>query len=136
METRVAREVAELGDLPRTDLASRWRAAFGGRPPKNVPKTIMHKALAYEIQKAAFGGLGSGARRALRAAAGGGPAPRTLAVGGRLVRVWNGRTYEVEVVEGGYRWRGETWSSLSAIAAAITGTKWSGPRFFGLKKRT
>ena len=57
-------------------------------------------------------------------------------MGTRLIREWNGATYEVEVLESGYLWRGETWSSLSAIAKAITGAKWSGPRFFGLAKRS
>ena len=57
-------------------------------------------------------------------------------IGSRLLREWNGATYEVEVLDTGYRWRGEVWSSLSAIAREITGTKWSGPRFFGLTKRS
>ena len=54
------------------------------------------------------------------------------ACGGRLLREWNGVTHIVEVEEGGYRWNGETYRSLSAVARAITGTRWSGPRFFGL----
>ena len=57
-------------------------------------------------------------------------------MGTRLIREWNGATYEVEVLESGYLWRGETWSSLSAIAKAITRAKWTGSRFFGLAKRS
>lgn len=60
---------------------------------------------------------------------------KVAAPGAQLVREWNGRTYRVEVVEGGFRFDGQTWTSLSAIARRITGTSWSGPRFFGLKDR-
>ena len=53
--------------------------------------------------------------------------------GTRLIREWNGREYVVDVTAAGYLWKGKTWRSLSAIAREITGTKWSGPRFFGVK---
>ena len=130
------REVAALGDLPRKLLAERWRAAYGAPPAADVSAALMRKALAWEIQTQAWGGHSAKALRALKAAAKGGGASKTGAVGSRLVREWNGATYEVEVLESGYRWRSETWTSLSAIARAITGAKWSGPRFFGLAKRS
>ena len=59
----------------------------------------------------------------------------SIRLGALLVREWNGRTYQVEVVDGGYRMDGKVWPSLSAIAKHITGTSWSGPRFFGLSGR-
>lgn len=98
---------------------------------------MLEKAIAYEVQCAAFGGLSTSVKRALRAAASGMSfePSRHVAPGARLIREWNGTVHEVDVVEGGYIWQGETYRSLTAIARAITGTKWSGPRFFGLERR-
>lgn len=129
------REVAALGELPRKALAARWATAYGAPPAADISASLMRKALAWEIQAAVFGGHSAKTIRALKAVAKGGAAPKTASAGTRLVREWNGATYEIEVLESGYRWRGETWRSLSAIAREITGTKWSGPRFFGLTKR-
>ena len=61
--------------------------------------------------------------------------PRRIKPGSELVRTWNRRTYRVVVMEGGFAWEGRTYSSLSEIASEITGTKWNGPRFFGLRSR-
>ncbi len=97
----------------------------------------MAKAIAYDIQAKALGGLSARTIRALKAAAKPGAAPaaatRPPGPGTRLIREWNGILHEVEVLDDGYLWRGQRHRSLSAIARAITGTKWSGPRFFGLK---
>ena len=135
-EADVEREVAALGDLPRKALAERWAGSYGATPAADVSPALMRKALAWEIQAKAFSGHSAKTLRTLKAVAGGKAPTRTASAGTRLVREWNGATYEVEVLESGYRWRGETWTSLSAIARAITGTKWSGPRFFGLAKRS
>lgn len=132
----VEREVAGLGGLSRAVLAERWAATYGASPASDVSAPLMRKALAWEIQARAFGGLSAKTRRAVKAAASGKPAPRAASAGSRLVREWNGATYEVEVLETGFRWRSEVWSSLSAIAREISGTKWSGPRFFGLAGRS
>jgi hypothetical protein len=97
----------------------------------------MEKAIAYEIQAKAFGGLPVRTKRALKAAvkADGKPAPPPLpGRGTRLVREWHGRLHEVEVLDDSYLYRGERHRSLSAIARAITGTRWSGPRFFALRE--
>ena len=94
----------------------------------------MEKAIAYDLQAKFFGGLPSRTRRALRAAA---KADRKSALsnlpsrGTRLVREWHGTVHEVEVLEDGYLWRGARHRSLSVIARAITGTRWSGPRYYG-----
>ncbi len=133
-KTEVEREVATLGDLPRKALAGRWRSAYGAPPAADISAPLMRKALAWEIQAKAFGGHKPKTLSLLKAKRG--DAPKTVSVGTRLVRAWNGATYEVEVLESGYRWRGAIWTSLSAIAREITGTKWSGPRFFGLAKRS
>lgn len=132
----VAREIAGLAGLDRRALSARWKGIYGRPPPRKLSRQVMEKALAYEIQSKAFGGMTASVRRVLRPVLAGDcePAPcRTVAPGTRLVREWNGRTYEVEVIEGGFVWQGRTWRSLSRIAREITGANWSGPRFFGLK---
>lgn len=135
-ETDVEREVAKLGDLPRAALMQRWQAAYGRPPAADVSVALMRKTLGWGIQAKAFGGHSAKTLRALKIVKNGKAPPLQTAVGSRLVREWNGATYEVEVLESGYRWRSERWSSLSAIAKEITGAKWSGPRFFGLVKRS
>ena len=96
----------------------------------------MEKAISYETQCKALGGLPAQTRRALVQIAKGKPVNAvqagSMAAGTHLVREWNGRSYQVEVVEGGFRMDGKDWKSLSAIAKHITGATWSGPRFFGL----
>ena len=138
-EHEVAREIAGLDELDRESLIARWRAAYGAPPPRKLSRALMEKALAYEIQCAAFGGLSGAAKRALRAAAAskdGSTGQRPLSPGARLIREWNGVVHEVDVSGDGYVWQSERYRSLTAIARAITGTKWSGPRFFGLSGRS
>ena len=99
----------------------------------------MCKALAYHMQCKFSGGLPASTRRALMQIAAGKSVNAVnfggISPGAHLVREWNGRTYQVEVVDGGYRMDGKIWPSLSAIARHITGTTWSGPRFFGPNSR-
>ena len=138
-EGDVACAVADLADLDRASLVARWRAAYGAPPPRKLSRALLEKALAYEIQCAAFGGLPTATKRALRAAASSNgkssTVRRSFSPGTRLVREWNGIVHEVDVAGDGYIWQGETYRSLTAIACRITGTKWSGPRFFGLAGR-
>jgi hypothetical protein len=138
MTDHVTRELAALAELDRTALLQRWRMVFGREPPPRLSRALMEKAIAYDVQAKAFGGLSSRTRRALRAAAkadGRSSLSKLPSRGTRLIREWHGTVHEVEVLEDGYLWRGERHRSLSAIARAITGTKWSGPRFFGLVAR-
>jgi len=131
----VERELAALAELDRQALLQRWRRAFGRDAPPRLSRTLMEKAIAYDLQVKAFGGLPARTRRALRAAAkadGRSSLSNLPSRGTRLVREWHGTRHEVEVLEDGYLWRGTRHRSLSAIAGTITGTKWSGPRFFGL----
>jgi hypothetical protein len=135
MTDDVERELATLAEMDRTALLQRWRRAFGRDAPPRLSRTLMEKAIAYEIQVKAFGGLPARTRRALRAAAkadGRSSLSKLTSRGTRLIREWHGTVHEVEVLEDGYLWRGVQHRSLSAIARAITGTRWSGPRFFGL----
>ena len=134
-EGEVAREIAGLAELDREDLVARWRATYWMPPPRKLSRALLEKALAYEIQCAAFGGLSTAAKRALREAAkrkSRATGTRSLNPGARLLREWNGVVHEVDVAGDGYIWRGQVYRSLTAIACTITGTKWSGPRFFGL----
>jgi Protein of unknown function (DUF2924) len=135
MADAVTREITALAELDRTALLQRWRTAFGREAPPRLSRALMEKAIAYEVQVKAFGGLPARTRRSLRAAAkanGGSSLINLPSRGTRLIRAWHGTLHEVEVLEDGYLWRGVRHRSLSAIAGAITGTKWSGPRFFGL----
>ncbi len=96
---------------------------------------LLARGIAYEMQVRQIGGLTPSERKALGALARGrsNPSPRLLKVGTRLYRSWRGITQEILVLESGYSWRGKSYASLSEVARAITGTRWSGPRFFGLQ---
>jgi len=134
-DVRIERELAGLDALDRSVLLQRWRSAFGREAPPHLSRPILEKAIAYEIQVKAYGGLSARTIRVLKAAAKRKAVPasrRSPGRGTRLVREWNGILHEVDVVDDGYVWRGQLHRSLSAIALAITGTKWSGPRFFGV----
>ena len=126
-------------DPDRAQVLEDWEEAFGSPPPPYLSVAFMRKALAYENQCRRLGGLPPATRRALRQIAEGksvfDSTRRITRPGAHLVREWNGRTYQVEVLKDGFRMDGRTWPSLSAIAKHITGTTWSGPRFFGLADR-
>ena len=122
----------------RPELFARWEAAFGLAPPPYLSTAFMTKALVYQAQCKRAGGLPAPTHRALEQIASGKPVstvPFTpTKVGTHYVREWNGRTYQVAVVAAGLEMDGRIGPSLSAIAKHITGTTWSGPRFFGLTK--
>lgn len=126
---------AELGALDRPGLRVAWTEAVGKAPPHFLSMIFMRKALIWREQCRRFGGISPDLQRALKAAASGKsvrlPAPR-IRPGTQLIREWNGRRHQVEVTEDSYVLNGESFKSLSAIALRITGTTWSGPRFFGL----
>lgn len=129
----------ELGSMERTELRIAWREAFGSAAPNFLSMTFMRKALIYNEQRKGYGGLSTDLKRALHSAAtgkqGGGSAT-AIRPGTQLIREWNGRQYRVEVTDDGFRMNNEQFRSLSAIALRITGTHWSGPRFFGLNAKT
>ncbi len=125
----------ELAELDRSGLRVAWAGAFEEAPPHFLSMIFMRKALIWDAQCRRSAGIPADLKRALKAAAGGksvrGPAP-AIRTGTQLVREWNGRRYQVDTTEDGYVLNGECFKSLSAIALHITGTSWSGPRFFGL----
>ncbi len=129
-------EVDQIRSLGVDALRARWRMLFGAVPPKGLTKDIIGRMIAYRIQEEAFGGLDRETVKLLdRLARGEKPNElnRRLKTGTVLVREYNGERHVVTVVPGGFLWRDMTYSSLSIIAQAITGTKWNGPRFFGLR---
>jgi hypothetical protein len=125
--------IAELDALNRTQCIDRWREMFGRPPPKYLSPQFMKRVLIWETQTRALGGVSAKTTRRLKQIASGDPVPAMAKPGARLVREWNGRTYQVDVTDGGYVMDGKTWRSLSAIARHITGAHWSGPRFFGVQ---
>jgi len=129
----------DLGDMERSALRVAWREAFNNAPPHFLSMTFMRKALIWHDQCRRFGGLSPDLKRALNSTAAGKTVRGSAAdirPGTQLVREWNGRRYQVDVSDDGYVMNGERFKSLSAIALHITGTSWSGPRFFGLKGRS
>lgn len=135
--------ISALDGMDPAALRQRWREVYGTEPPPRIKSGLLRLAVAYRIQERALGGLKPSSKKllqmhAVNARRGGDrsvPVPRRairLSPGTQLVREWNGSTVLVEVVEDGFRWKDRSFKTLSAVAVAITGTKWSGPKFFGL----
>jgi hypothetical protein len=133
--------ISRLPELDLSDLRQQWRALYKAEPSPHLSRELLVAAVAYRMQEIAFGGLRPAPQRQLRHFAQqlkiGGQirihARPDLAPGTRLVREWQGRSYEVIALADGFSWRSTHYRSLSAIAREITGTPWSGPLFFGLK---
>ena len=129
-------EVNQVRSLGIDALRKRWRMMFGAIPPKGLTKDIIRRMIAYRIQEEAFGGLDWETVKLLdRLARGDKPSElnRRLKAGTVLVREYQGERHTVTVVPDGFVWQDTTYSSLTTIARAITGTAWNGPRFFGLR---
>jgi hypothetical protein len=133
-------EIAKLLRMPRAELVERWVVLYHTPPPKGLGQRLLAQAIGYEMQAKRYGGLKPTVGRRLRKLGdaptnheqGQGGSPSSVQPGTRLVREWNGQTHMVEVVDKGFIWKGQRHRSLSAIARAITGARWSGPRFFGV----
>ena len=127
-------KVADIEAMDRAALLAAWSYLFQTPVPKGLSQSLLRRFLAFEVQARQLGGLPKGFRADLDKRADG-KAVRSdsrLRPGGRLLREWNGATHSVEVTDDGFRWNGQTYRSLSSVARAITGARWSGPRFFGL----
>jgi hypothetical protein len=149
-EGRRAALRAEIAGLPALDLGAlrlRWRNETGRTAPAHIPKFLLLRMLAYRMQANVYGDLDAATvkmldrvahqkkREAEGRSAGVRRRPRTLKPGTILVWEWQGALQRVTVLADGYAWNGKIFRSLSTAAKAITGTQWSGPRFFGLLPR-
>jgi len=131
----MASTLAELDTLSSDALRQRWRSLVGSPAPKISPK-MLRLALAWEIQARASAGLARTTSQTLDQLGRGQTRTQAATPGMRLVREWQGRAHVVTVGEDQViRWDEREWRSLSEVARAITGTRWSGPAFFGLKKK-
>jgi hypothetical protein len=138
-------EVARLRDLDLQGLRSRWEATFGGKAAAHLPRHLLFRLLAYRLQAEHFGDLDPDSKRLLdrsdspddasKRAADAARATKTLRPGTVLGREWKGEMHRVAVLAEGFAWNGAIYQSLSKVAFAITGTRWNGPRFFGLRDR-
>ena len=134
-------EIDALSDMGLDALRHLWRTRLNTDPPK-VSAGLLRLGLAYAMQDKAMGGLSMASVKQLEAVAATGRSAtkvtrlRTTRPGMRLVRVWNGIAHVVTVNEAGeVEWNGKTWRSLSEVARTITGSQWSGPKFFGVRDR-
>jgi hypothetical protein len=140
----VEAELARLAGMPIAQLRIRYREVFRGDPPTAFGPDLLRRSIAHRIQEKAYGGLSRSAQRLLDqmmkafAAKPGGKIvlPRRIKPGSVLVREWKGKSHRVMVLADGFAYDGETHSNLSEIAVLITGTRWNGPRFFGLRSKT
>ena len=135
-------QIAELPNQTTQELRLAWRQLYRTNPPAGLSRDLLIRALAHQLQERAQGGAGAALRHRLRslaiqfekgsASSASGAVPK---IGARLVRQWRGHTHTVVVGENGFEYEGERYRSLTVIAERITGTQWSGPRFFGLTRR-
>jgi hypothetical protein len=139
-------EIAHLRDLNLHGLRARWKSVFRRPPPLHIPRHLLFAVLAYGLQADQLGDIAPDTARLLKQIGARGTSLDDvhavsefdrrrveLKPGTILTREWNGRHHRVTVVDVGFAWDGKTYNSLSNVAIAITGTKWNGPRFFGLR---
>jgi len=137
----IVERLVALPKLSKTELRELWHQLFKTVPPTQLRRHVMISILAYRLQEQAFGSLSSVNHGRLRHLArafeanssGSTSAVPTLKPGTHLVRQWRDQVHLVNVEASGYEYQGAKYRSLSEIARLITGTRWSGPLFFGIK---
>jgi len=140
-DTEIEAEIDRLRSMPKAELRVRYRALFKSEPPKAFGPDLLRRSIAYRIQEQAYGGLDLSTRRLLnnlmaqqaKSKDGRIVVPRRIKSGAVLVRVWKDQSHRVMVLEDGFAYAGKTYASLSEIARLITGARWNGPRFSGLR---
>lgn len=138
----LAGKLARLSTMSPAQLRAAWRDEWR-RPAPPIGPDLLRRGIAWRLQERAHGGVPTATRKAIEHALArlertgqvGSPHDLVLKTGTRLVRQWRGRTHHVLVLDDGFEHEGRRYASLSQIARAITGTQWSGPAFFGLRKR-
>lgn len=143
VEVSIAVELAHLARAPIAVLRTRWRTEFRSDPPPAFGPDLLRRSLAYRLQEQAYGKLPAATQRELeldhlvahyeKNPRGRFVVPRRIKAGSVLVRDWKGKSHRVTVLDQGFGYNDKTYTSLSEIARAITGTRWNGPRFFGLR---
>jgi hypothetical protein len=138
-------EIARLRDIDASALRAGWRNVFRRQPPPHLPRHLLFRMLAYRLQADHLGDLDGESRRLLDNAVSPEAAGKRAVDDSRmtadvrpgtiLAREWSGRMQRVAVLAKGFAWNGKTYPSLSKVAFAITGTRWNGPRFFGLRDK-
>jgi len=138
---KISAEIATLASLDLKDLKSRWRALYDTEPPARISRELLTRAISYRLQEREFGGLAPATHRLLERVAADLSSHRArpnlarkAAPGTLLIREWRGKAHQVTVHNDGIGYRGKSYGSLSEVARLITGTRWSGPLFFGLRK--
>jgi hypothetical protein len=139
--SEIETEIAPLRDLDLAGLRARWRTSFGRQAPAHLPRHLLLRLLAHHIQADVLGDLDAATARVLDRLAGRGSGDTRpiandvgLRPGTLLVREWDGASHRVMVLDEAFAWGG-SYKSLSKVARAITGTRWNGPRFFGLREK-
>jgi len=138
-DNRVASELAALPSLNVEQLRERWRLRFGGEPPALRSGDLLRRLYAERVQTETLGGDAElerqlqGLVRTLRRGGALTPAHGKVREGAVFVREYDGVAHRVEATADGFHWQGRAWKSLSQIAREITGVRWNGPRFFGLR---
>jgi hypothetical protein len=138
---KLAKELKDLEAQTDDELKDRWRSLYGTKPPQKIHHSLLIAAIAHRMQENALGPLKSSVRRHLMQAANNPATPRPSPhypslrprAGTVLVRDWGGVTHQAKVLEDGILFRSKRYKSLSEVARIITGSRWSGPLFFGLK---
>lgn len=136
----LSERIASLCEMTPAALRAEWRRVYR-TPAPDLSRDLLARGIAFRLQEKELGALTASVQRRLLTLANEAvtgktaslPVSTLLRPGMQLVRSWHGRTHSVVVTEDGFVWNGGTYKSLSSIAEAITGTKWSGPRFFGLR---
>ncbi len=140
----VAKALVRLSEVTIFELRGEWRRLHRMPPPMRLSRDLLIRAITYKLQERVYGGLSMATLRKL-AQAGADPSgrgatkpapPISLRPGTRLVREWRGVTHTALIHADGIEWRGQRYRSLSVVARKITGARWSGPRFFGLRQRS
>ncbi len=132
MSSALDAQVSAIEQMPLEELRAVWRERYGAPPPLRSV-SILRQLLAYRLQADVLGGLDEASKRLLARSGPVEPEGLHLGTGARLTRRWKGREVTVMVEEQGFRWEGTLFPSLSAAATAIAGSRWNGPRFFGLR---
>jgi hypothetical protein len=138
----LAAEIASLAKLDIDELRERWKTMCGKAPSREIGRSFLTRAIAYRLQERAYGGLKPSTSRLLARAAeenatGSSKRPQTrMAQSGTiLIREWQGTAHRVTMLDDGVSFKGKRYRSLSEVAREITGSRWSGPRFFGLRSQ-